>query len=209
MALTDFSDRSEAGQKLVPKLKKYDDAIIFALPRGGVEVAREVALGLDAPLNLVIARKIGHPSWEEYAIGAVTETGPAIWNEVETANLNSTWLKEAEERERTEARRRREKYLNDHKSAPIADKTVILIDDGIATGLTIQAAVREINKQQPAKVIVAVPVAPAEAAEDLIGAVDEVITLIDPYKFRGAIGAHYDSFPQLSDEDVVDLLSNL
>jgi len=192
---------------LAETLEKYRRAaVVFALPRGGVETAAEVALGLDAPLGLIIARKIGHPSSPEYAVGAVTETGPAVWNEAERASLDDTWAKQAEAAERSEAKRRRELYLQGRKPVSAKGKTAIIVDDGIATGLTMQAAVQEVKKQNPKQIIVAVPVAPQDSIDTLMEDADEIIVLDNPADFRGAVAAHYENFPQLNDDGVIDLL---
>ncbi len=208
MTRTVFADRREAGRELGRKLLKYkNNATVYALPRGGVETAVEVARQLNAPLDLLIARKIGHPSWPEYAVGAVTETGPVIWNKAEKMSLDRLWLQQAEAEERSEAKRRRQKYLAGRKPVSASGKTAILVDDGIATGLTMRAAVGEIKKQRPAKIIVAVPVAPQDTIDTLLEEVDDVVILIDPNEFLSAVGAHYENFPQLSDQDVADLLA--
>jgi putative phosphoribosyl transferase len=202
-----FEDRRAAGGELAGKLKKYKGgSVVYALPRGGVETAAEVASALGVPLDLLIARKIGHPNNPEYAIGAVTETGPPIWNPLEKAALDPLWLQQAEVKERTEAKRRRQKYLGDRQPVPVKGKTAIIIDDGIATGLTMRAAVQELKQQKPKQIIVAVPVAPPDTIDMLNEEVNDVITLVDPYEFRGAVGAHYAHFPQLEDQNVIDLI---
>ena len=210
MAKTQFIDRRKAGRELADRLAQYkDQAVVLALPRGGVETAVEVAEELEVPLDLVIARKIGHPGNPEYAIGAVTEAGPAIWNEIEYDNLEEVWRKQAEQEQRREARRRRDEYLADREPVRLKGKTVIIVDDGIATGLTMQAAIGEIRRQNPGKIVVAVPVAPRDVAEELAEQVNDVIVLIDPDDFSGAVGAHYENFPQLEDEDVLNLLAEV
>lgn len=206
--MREFEDRRAAGHQLAKRLKQYGGtAVVLALPRGGVETAVEVAKKLKAPLDLVIARKIGHPGNPEYAVGAVTETGPVIWNKLERATLDKKWLKEAAKAERAEAKRRRQQYMNGRDPVVLDGKTAILVDDGLATGLTMRAAVSEARKQKPASIIVAVPVGSREAVETLSKKADEVITLIDPDYFFGAVGGHYESFPQLTDEDVIELLN--
>lgn len=207
MAKRRFIDRREAGRELALKLRqRVDDAVVYALPRGGVVTAVEISNELETPLDLIITRKIGHPTYAEYAIGGVTETGPAIWNEAEKAVLDRTWLTQAEAVERLEARRRREKYLAGRQPVTAADKIAIVADDGIATGLTMQAAISELKKQKPSKIIVAVPVAPQDTIDALLDEVDEVVVLVDPDEFLGSVGAHYENFPQLSDSDVISLL---
>lgn len=207
MVMERFSDRREAGQLLADKLQSYGKyAVVFALPRGGVEIGVEVSAELGTPLELVIARKIGHPLNPEYAIGAVTESGPVIWNEAETAALDKLWLEQQEAEQRAEARRRREKYLAGHQPISAIGKTAIVVDDGIATGLTMRAAVDEIKQHKPSKIVVAVPCAPRDAVEELRESVDDVIVLTNPDTFVGAVGSYYEHFPQLDDEDVLALL---
>lgn len=184
-----------------------DDAVVYALPRGGVPVALEVAKALDAPLDLVIPRKVGHPASPEYAIAAVTESGEIVRNESEVAALDPDWFERAVAEEREEATRRRERYLAGRKPIPAEGKTAIVVDDGIATGLTMRAAVRAIRKQKPARLIVAIPVAPDEVIEQLTKEVDEVIVAVQPRPFLGAIGAYYRDFEQTADSEVIQALA--
>ena len=204
-----FKDRTEAGQELAKKLEQYrsKDSVVLALPRGGVVVGYEVAKQLKLPLDIITTRKIGHPSSSEYAIGAVDESGMNILNEKETIALNKQWLQEEITKQREEAKRRSILYRKGKKPFDLAGKVVIIVDDGIATGFTMRLAVRVAKKQQPKKVIVAVPVAPPESIHELKeeGA-DEVIVLEKPEEFMGAVGAHYRAFEQVSDEEVIRLL---
>lgn len=203
-----FADRRAAGKLLAEKLQTYhSQAVVYALPRGGVETGIEVARALDAPLDLIISRKIGHPVSPEYAICAVTETGPLICNETERVRVGSTWIDQAEANERAEAKRRREKYLAGHQPVSAKGKIAIVVDDGIATGLTMEAAVADLKKMEPQKIIVAVPAAPREAVDALQAVTDEVIVLEDPDSYRGAVGSYYEDFPQLTDQEVIDLLN--
>src|SRR6266550_4282235 len=163
-----FTNRIQAGQLLAQKLLPYrDNAVVYALPRGGVEVAAEVARALQAPLELIISRKIGNHSNPEYAVCAVTETGPLICNEYERSNLDPTWLKQAERAERAEAKRRREVYMAGRKPISAKGKTAILVDDGVATGLTMRAAAAEVKAQQPKQLIIAAPVISRDAESEL------------------------------------------
>lgn len=202
-----FADRREAGRELAESLRQYaGNAVVFALPRGGVETAVEVAHELDAPLGLIIARKIGHPMNPEFAACAVTETGPLVCNEAAQASLDELWLKQAEQAERQEAKRRRELYVADRSPVSATGKVAIVVDDGIATGLTMRAAVADLKNQQPEKLVVAVPVAPGEVVSELLELADEVVVLTGQDEYLGAISMYYDSFPQLTDDEVADLL---
>lgn len=205
-----FADRREAGRKLATELQGYRaHAVVYALPRGGVETAVEVAEALDIPLGVVIARKIGHPADPEYAVCAVTETGPLICNEHERANIDQLWLKQAESKARAEAKRRRKTYTEGRIPVSTRGKVAIIVDDGIATGLTMYAAAAEVQKQGPQKIIVAVPCAPREAVEELRELADNIIVLAEPDEYLGAVGVYYDSFPQLTDEEVLELLDEV
>lgn len=202
-----FKDREDAGRQLAQRLLSYKDTdpVIYALPRGGVVTGVEIARALHAPLDLVIPRKIGHPSNPEYAIGAVAEDGHLTANSAEIATVDEQWLRTEIEAQRTEARRRRETYLAGAHPIDVADKTAIIVDDGIATGLTMKCAIAELKHRNPKKIIVAVPVAPPDSLAEIGMLVDEVICLSTP-EFMGAIGAFYDSFPQVEDSEVIKLM---
>lgn len=212
----DFNTRTHAGKLLAKTLakfltKKYPDmdAVIYALPRGGVPLGFEIALALDMPLDLIIPRKIGHPLNPEYAIGAVTENGDTVRNEVELAKLDPDWFEQELKEEMAEAKRRRECYLSGRKPVAAKGLLAILVDDGIATGLTMRAAIRDLKNRQPDKIIVAIPVIPSDAAKLLSSEVDDVVALqIDPL-FQGSVGSYYQYFHQLSDEEVIHLLNQL
>lgn len=206
-----FSDRTEAGQKLAQALERYrdQDGIVYPLPRGGVALGVEIARALAMPLDLVIPRKIGHPHNPEYAIGAVTEEGDLVVNQWEVSRVDLHWLDRQVAKERQEARRRRELYLGDRKPLPAAGKTAILVDDGIATGLTMRAAIRDLKNRHPERIVVAIPVAPRDTAERLAMEVDDVVGLEITDAYRGSVSAYYDYFPQLTDEEVIALLKSL
>lgn len=203
-----FKNRTEAGKKLAQALEKYQgqEGIVYALPRGGVALGVEIAKALQMPLDLVIPRKIGHPRNPEYAICAVAENGEMVCNEREAARLDPQWLKQQLDKERKEARRRRERYLGGSEPLSAAGKTAILVDDGIATGLTMQAAIRDVRHRNPAHIVVAIPVAPKDTAATLAREVDDVVGLEITDFYRGAVGAYYDDFLQVSDEEVIELL---
>lgn len=181
--------------------------MIYGLPRGGVVVAAEVAHALNAPLDLIIARKIGHPFNPEYAIGAVTEKGTPVFNEAEASQVDSTWLSKAVEEQRAEAKRRRKSYLGNQEPISVKDKTAVLVDDGIATGLTYKAAITELKNRKPAKIVAAVPVAPADSAAEIEAEIDEIVCLLCEEYFLGAVGNYYEYFEQVEDNEVIDILS--
>lgn len=205
-----FTKRQEAGEQLAKKLSEYKDrdAIVYALPRGGVVLGFEVAKALHLPLDIVITRKIGHPDNPEYAVCAITESGDAYCNESEKLLLDQKWLTQEIEKEKREASRRRQVYFGDRKHILAKDKIVIIVDDGIATGLTIFAAIQSLKKEYPKKVIVAVPVAPHDIIVKIKKEVDEVVVLEDAKQYLGAVGAYYRDFPQVNDEEVVELLKS-
>ncbi|KPK71936.1 MAG: phosphoribosyl transferase [Acidithiobacillales bacterium SM23_46] len=203
-----FRDRTDAGKQLSAALSEYrgEAGVVLALPRGGVVLGIEVAEGLGMPLDLVIPRKIGHPQQPEYAIAAVAESGELAANEAEVRRVDPDWFRNAVDREQAEAKRRRQLYLGGRAPLPLAGKLAILVDDGIATGLTMFAAIRDVKQRSPARTVVAVPVAPADTVAQLRREVDAVVTLDDGEYFLGAVGAYYDDFPQVSDSEVVALM---
>lgn len=204
-----FKDRREAGQKLAELLlrKKYENPVVYGLPRGGVVVAYEVAHALSAPLDIVVTRKIGHPGNPEYAVGAVSENGTVLLNEEEAGRLDPTWLREEIARQEKEAKRRRKLYHP--RAAASRGKTAIVVDDGVATGLTLLLAVRELRAAGAARLVAAVPVAPPDAAVQLRAAADELVALEVPDDYLGAVGAYYDDFPQVEDREIVELLEHV
>ena len=205
-----FLDRVEAGQKLAEKLLKYKDMgpIVLAIPRGGVVVASEVASALSCRLDLVIPRKIGAPNNPELAVGALAKEGAVILNEELTKSLNISpdYLREEIEKQVIEIKRRRQKYLGDRSSLDLRGKTVILVDDGLATGYTSLAAIKAVREDKPEKIVLAVPVAPREAIERLKNEVDELICLETPELFF-AVGQFYYDFSQTTDEQVAEILT--
>ncbi len=179
----------------------------MALPRGGVVLAAEVAKSLQAPLGLVLVRKIGHPSYAEYAIGAIAENNVAVYNKQEINTIDKTWLKSAEATARELINQRRKIYYGQDATTPaVGNKDVIIVDDGIATGLTMEAAVRSVRNKHPKQIIIAVPVASTESVERLQGLADQMIVLDKPEDFLGAVGSHYQEFDQVDDQEVRTLL---
>jgi len=206
-----FCDRTDAGKQLGKALIAYrgQAVVVYALPRGGVPVGVEVAQTLEAPLDLIVVRKIGHPLQPEYAVGAVTEDGYVISNPDEMATLDKLWFSAAAAHELEEARRRRRFFLHDRSSVPVQDKIAIIVDDGLATGLTMLAAIHEIRKRHPKLIVVAVPVAAAATADELRSEVDDVVVLCEPKGWFGAVGAFYDNFQQVDDKEVVALMNSV
>lgn len=206
-----FRDRSEAGQRLADALAAFKDQqpVILALPRGGVPVAAEIATTLNAPIDLILVRKIGVPYQPELAMGAVVDGDrPLIVRNEDVIQLARIKEQEFERicaRELVEIERRRQLYLGNRKRARVEGRTAIVVDDGIATGATTRAALRSIRLRAPKKLILAVPVAPSDAIADLRQDCDELVCL-EQHEFFGAIGAYYADFSQVSDDTVVELL---
>jgi predicted phosphoribosyltransferase len=203
-----FQDRQEAGEGLAWALEGFawQDIVVYALPRGGVVLGRIIADMLHAPLDLLIVRKIGHPLFEEYAVCAIGESEEMLCNEVERAELDDEWFAKAKEKELAEIVRRRKVYMHDRPRISAKGKVAILVDDGIATGLTMCVAIRDIRRDGPEKIIVAVPVMSREIAALLRRNADELVTLAVERYHLGAVGAYYDDFPQLTDGEVISLL---
>ena len=206
-----FLDRADAGRRLAANLMPYKDRhpVVLALPRGGVAVAHPVAVALDAPLDLVLVRKIGAPFQPELAVGAVAEGEPPelVLNEEIGEAVSPAWFKEEADRQIEELERRRLRYCGARARVAVAGRTAIVIDDGIATGATMRAALRSVRKAHPARLVLAVPVAPPEVIATLRAEVDEAVCLAAPDLF-GAVGRFYLSFPQLDDAEVVALLND-
>jgi len=205
-----FRDREEAGEKLGDMLVHYrgQNAVVLALPRGGVVLGRVIAHHLHLPLDIVVTRKIGHPTSPEYAIGAVDEQGTTILNDAEGKTVDQAWLKEEVLRQQQEAQRRSNLYRKGKNLINLVRKVAIIVDDGIATGLTMRLAVRSVKIREPSKIVVAVPVAPAGSLRALRSeGADEVIVLEQPDEFLGAVGAHFEEFPQVDDAEVMRLMA--
>lgn len=205
-----FESREDAGRQLAGLLMDYKDrgdVVVLALPRGGVVLGAEVARVLNAPLGLVLVRKIGHPSAPEYAIGALAETEAPVYNEAEAAGIDPRWLELAERSARETIENRRNLYYGEDFIPPeVKSKTVVVVDDGMATGLTMEASVRSLAGRGAREVAVAVPVASFESIERLEQVADRVIVVDKPENFLDAIGNHYRHFQQVDDMDVKTLL---
>jgi putative phosphoribosyl transferase len=209
-----FRDRQDAGRRLARALSRYkdQDPVVLALPRGGVPVAAEVASALGAPLDLVLVRKIGLPYQPELAMGAVVDGGAPIVirndDVIAAASVGDDEFDIVRDRELAEIERRRQRYIKERPRAGIAGRTAIVVDDGIATGATMKAALRAVRKRGARQVVLAVPVAPVDSIEDLRDEVDAVVCLETPDVF-GAIGYFYDDFRQVSDDEVIAILHRL
>lgn len=207
-----FTDRRDAGRKLAALLIKYrdEDPVVLALPRGGVPVAAEVARALDAPLVLLLVRKIGVPSQPELAMGAVVDGRDPVTvrNEdvIALAGISEKQFARVRDRELIEIARRHRDYLGDRPAAPIEGRTAIVVDDGVATGATTRAALRAARMRAPKRLVLAVPVGPTDTLRALAEEVDEVVA-VESHEPFGAIGYFYDDFGQLEDEDVVRVLA--
>ncbi len=206
-----FSDRTEAGRLLAQALSAYagrTDVLVLALPRGGVPVAVEVAKALGAGLDLMIVRKLGVPYQEELAMGALASGGARVLNQdvVASLNLSEAIIDEVTRQEEQELVRRERAYRGERPFPEVRGRTVILVDDGLATGATMRAAVAALKQLQPAAIVVAVPVAPPDAAAKLRQEVDDFVCLATPENFY-AVGQWYVDFSQLSDEEVRELLA--
>jgi putative phosphoribosyl transferase len=211
MMETLYRDRYDAGRKLAELLSKYagrSDVLVLALPRGGLPVAYEVARALSVPLDVFLVRKLGVPGHQELALGAIASGGTRVLNldVIHTLHIPEQAIEEIAAREQRELERREQLYHADRPSLDVREKTVILIDDGLATGATMYAALRALGQQQPACLIVAVPVAAPSTCQELLGEADDVICARMPDPFFG-VGLWYQDFEQISDQEVCDLLA--
>lgn len=204
-----YKNRKDAGQQLAEKLRQYTDEkpIILALPRGGVILGYEVAKALKAQLDVIVPRKIGAPSQPEFGIGAIAPNDVLIINEgaIKMLGLAENDLKELIEHETKEMERRIKLYRKDLPEIDIQDKTVIIVDDGLATGVSTKAALLSIKKMNPKKIILAVPVGPPDTTDRFRQEVDDLICIYEPIDFY-AVGGYYEDFSQISDQEVIDLL---
>ena len=206
-----FRDRAEAGRLLLDRLKVTDpgNTVVIALPRGGLPVGAVIAERLGVPLDVILVRKVGAPMQPELAVAAVTDGDEMqiTVNEDIKAELGLTdkEIEDLARRQLPEIERRRQTYYQGHKPTPLADRTVIVVDDGVATGATLNSALRLIRRQKPKRLIVALPVAPSDALARLERHADEVVCLSTPSPFY-AVGAHYADFSQVDDAEVIEIL---
>jgi erythromycin esterase-like protein/predicted phosphoribosyltransferase len=205
-----FRDRRHAGRLLAERLTDYagrDDVVVLGLPRGGVPVAYEIARALDAPLDVFLVRKLGVPGHEEYALGAIATGGIRVLNTqlIESLNLPAEWIEAIDAKERRELQRREEAYRGDRPPPDVAGRTVIVVDDGLATGSTMLAALHAVRADEPARVVAAAPAGDPAVCEALRSAADDVVCALTPRPFQ-AVGAWYEDFSQTSDDEVRALL---
>jgi predicted phosphoribosyltransferase len=206
-----FRNRTDAGRQLAEKLAAYanrPDVLVLALPRGGVPVGFEVARELGAPLDVFLVRKLGVPGYEELAMGAVATGGVRVLNDeiVRGLGISEHEIDAAAARELQELARRQRLYRGDRPLPDIAGRTVILVDDGLATGATMRAAIAAVRQQQPARIVVAVPTASPDTCEELKAEADDVVCAMTPEPFL-AVGHWYEDFTQTTDDEVRELLA--
>ena len=206
-----FRDRTEAGQILASKLTKYVnqvDTVILALPRGGVPVAYEIGKELGLPIDIFVVRKLGVPGHEELAMGAIASGGVRHINRdvVDQLGIDSETIEAASRREQKEIERREELYRGQRPPLDVRDKTVILVDDGLATGSTMRAAIAALRQHRPARIVVAVPTAAPQTCSEIADEVDEIICAATPETFY-AVGQWYQEFSQTTDDEVRELLA--
>ncbi|GAA2253196.1 phosphoribosyltransferase family protein [Streptomyces atrovirens] len=208
-----FRDRRQAGRELAARLRERQDEgalpdpVVLALPRGGAAVAVEVAGALDAPLDVLVVRKIGAPFHEEFGVGAMAGDGVPLLDEdaLRRLGIDEADLAPVVERERTELRRREQRYRQGRPPLDLRGRTVIVVDDGLATGSTARAALRALRAQDPGHLVLAVPVGSTEGVALMRSEADEVVCLHEPAAFM-AVGQWYEEFDQLTDDDVLDAL---
>jgi putative phosphoribosyl transferase len=205
-----FRNRTEAGQILATTLREYanrDDVVVLALPRGGVPVGFEVAKALHAPLDVFVVRKLGLPGQEELAMGAIASGGARVLNRelIRALRIPEQVLDQVAREEQRELERREREYRDGRSPIDVRGKTVILVDDGLATGSSMRAAVVALKQKEPAQVVVAVPVAPADSCQELQSVAERVVCAVTPQPFLG-VGQWYEDFSQTSDEEVRELL---
>lgn len=207
-----FKNRSDAGLQLVAKLERYrhdPKAIVLGLPRGGVVTAYEIAHGLGLPLDVTCPRKIGAPFNPELAIGAITETGKTFFNEdvIRQLDVPHDYIERTMEKERKRAEERSALFRKGKPPLTVKGLTVILVDDGLATGATMKAAIQSIKEGGASKIVVAIPVAPPDTLREIMHMVNEVVCLLAP-PFFSAVGEFYEDFSQTEDSEVIELLGS-
>ena len=209
--MTRFEDRFDAGRVLAQALKHHagkPDVAVLALPRGGIPVAFEIAHALGAPLDVFVVRKLGAPGYEELAMGAIATGGVRVFNEevIQHLGVSESWIEATIREQEEELRRREAAYRGDRPPVEIEGRTVILVDDGLATGASMRAAVRALSQRHPAAIVVAVPIGSRDTCDQFRAEVEEVVCARTPEPFH-AVGAWYRNFTQTTDDEVRDLLN--
>lgn len=206
-----FKNREEAGERLAEKLLEFREnreTIVYGLLRGGIPVAKQISKKLSLPIEPLIVKKIGHPYNPEYAIGAISENEKVVGNQMELDEVDPSWLKEEIERKKQEIQEQKETFFRENKPGDPEGKIAIVVDDGVATGFTLFAAIKYLQEKKANKIIVAVPVIPKEIAGRVATEVDNLVTLLVPGLFLGSVGGYYDDFSQVTDDDVIRLLGD-
>jgi predicted phosphoribosyltransferase len=208
--MTRFDDRFDAGSFLARQLRHHSgnpNVVVLALPRGGVPVAFEIARAIDAPLDIFVVRKLGAPGYEELAMGAIATGGVRVFNEevIQHLGVSQSWIDATIREQEEELRRREEAYRGDRPPAELQNRTVILVDDGLATGASMRAAVRALRQREPFAITVAVPIGSRDTCDQFRSEVEEVICGRTPEPFH-AVGAWYRDFTQTTDDEVRELL---
>lgn len=203
-----FFDRRSAGVKLAQQLREYKgrEVVVYALPKGGVPVAYEIAKELNQPLDIVIVQKICHPISRDYGICAIAETGETVCYETGLCGLDGSWQNFEMYMKQQEAKRQRALYALNQPSRSAENKVAVLVDDGIATGITMKAAIQAIQSDWPEKIIVATPVAPHDTIREIKSLVDQVIVIKDDHEYRGKTSAYFVEYNPVTDFEVVSLL---
>jgi len=208
--MTRFEDRFDAGRFVARQLQHHagnPNVVVLALPRGGVPVAYEIARAIDAPLDVFVVRKLGAPGYEELAMGAIATGGVRVFNEevIQHLGVSQSWIEATIREQEEELQRREEAYRGDRSPAELQGKTVILVDDGLATGASMRAAVRALRQRQPAAITVAVPIGSRDTCDQFRPEVEEIVCGRTPEPFH-AVGAWYQDFTQTTDDEVRELL---
>lgn len=206
-----FFDRYDAGDRLASELLDYKNAqaVVYAIPRGGVLVGYEIAKRLNVPMNVIVSRKVGHPFDREMAVCAIAQDGERVCNDHGTCGLDETWLDYESGVQLQEIKHELAFYSQHVKRHSARGKTAIVVDDGVVTGLTIRAAIHAIKKQHPRQVVLALPVCPHEITEELERHVDEIVVLSSDKHFRGSASAYYTHFPEVFDREVITCLESI
>lgn len=206
-----FEDRKDAGVRLAEALEKFksEETIVFALSKGGVVVGAEIASKLNAPLDMIFVKKIGHPENSQFTICAMADDGPPVCTPDEIQKVSSKWLDKEIGKGRREIRKLRERYFGAIAKHDVEGKTVIIVDDGIATGLSVRAGILEMKERKPRRLIVAIPVVPSPTSEILKAMVDELVSLKIDSHYLGTVRLYYHNFNQVEDEEVVTLLRSV